>query len=72
MLPNMNIIHLNNGLLGYFHGHFTDKEVGTWRLQDLPMVTQLGLKLGLYELRTSTLSHYLITGGNKGRVLTGN
>lgn len=29
------------------------------------MVTQLGLKLGLYDLRTSTLSHYLITGGTK-------
>lgn len=27
--------------------------------------TQLGLKLGLYDLRTSTLSHYLITGGTK-------
>lgn len=31
----------------------------------LTIVTQLGLKLGLYDLRTSTLSHYLITGGTK-------
>lgn len=40
MLPNMTVIHLNNGLLGYFHDHRADKEVAS----EKSMFTQLGLE----------------------------